>query len=131
MVAVIVLVLAATSYLISKNIITEYSRNLLSSSIANQANEIESWLNENLSAFQTAKRSIEKTNPDEAALQKILDSYYQFNDNYPEGLYVADENGKLMKAEGSARSIRPIAMVPQRQRITCSIRSGTGKGSPG
>lgn len=103
-VAVIVLVLAATSYLISKNIITEYSRNLLSSSIANQANEIESWLNENLSAFQTAKRSIEKTNPDEAALQKILDSYYQFNDNYPEGLYVADENGKLMKAEGSAKT---------------------------
>ena len=52
-VAVMVLAIAATSYLISKNIITEYSQNLLSSSIANQANEIESWLDENLSAFQT------------------------------------------------------------------------------
>lgn len=103
-VAAMVLIIAATSYLISKNIITEYSQNLLSSSIANQANEIESWLDENLSAFQTVKRSIEGTNPDEAALQRILDSYYQYNDNYPEGLYVADENGKLLKAAGSDKT---------------------------
>ena len=103
-VAVMVLVIAATSYLISKNIITEYSQNLLNSSIANQANEIESWLDENLSAFQTVKQVIEETNPDEAALQRILDSYYQFNDNYPEGLYVADENGKLMKAAESDKT---------------------------
>lgn len=102
-VAVMVLAIAATSYLISKNIITEYSQNLLSSSIANQANEIESWLDENLSAFQTVKRAIEKTKPDEEALQAILDSYYQFNDNYPEGLYVADENGKLIKAAESKK----------------------------
>ena len=103
-VAVMVLVIAATSYQISKNIITGYSQNLLSSSIANQANEIESWLDENLSAFQTVKQAVEGTNPDEAALQRILDSYYQFNDNYPEGLYVADENGKLMKAAGSDKT---------------------------
>ncbi len=103
-VAVMVLVIATTSYLISKNIITEYSQNLLSSSIANQANEIESWLNENLSAFQTVKQVIEQTNPDEEALQNILDSYYQFNDNFPEGLYVADQNGKLMKASESTKT---------------------------
>lgn len=102
--AVMVLAIAATSYLISKNIITEYSQNLLSSSIANQANEIESWLDENLSDFQTVKQAIEGTNPDEAALQRILDSYYQFNDNYPEGLYVADENGKLLKAAESDKA---------------------------
>lgn len=103
-VAVMVLVIAMTSYLISKNIITEYSQNLLSSSIANQANEIESWLDENLSAFQTVKQMIEKTNPNDAALQQILDSYYQFNDNYPEGLYVAGADGTLMKAEGSDKT---------------------------
>ena len=102
--AVMVLAIAATSYMISKNIITEYSQNLLSSSIANQANEIESWLDENLSAFQTVKRAIEGTQPDEEALQRILDSYYQFNDNYPNGLYVADENGKLMKASESDKA---------------------------
>ena len=62
-VAVMVLAVAATSYLISRNIITEYSQNLLGSSIANQANEIESWLDENLSAFQTVKQAIEGTRP--------------------------------------------------------------------
>lgn len=103
-VAVMVLVIATTSYLISKNIITEYSQNLLSSSIANQANEIESWLDENLSAFQTVKQVIERTNPNDAALQQILNSYYQFNDNYPEGLYVAGADGTLMKAEGSDKT---------------------------
>ena len=103
-VAVMVLAVAATSYLISRNIITEYSQNLLGSSIANQANEIESWLDENLSAFQTVKRAIEGTRPDEAALQRILDSYYRFNDNYPEGLYVADETGKLIKAAESNKT---------------------------
>lgn len=102
--AVMVLAIAATSYLISKNIITEYSQNLLSSSIANQANEIESWLNENLSAFQTVKRAIEGTKPNEEELQRILDSYYQFNDNYPKGLYVADADGKLMKASESDKT---------------------------
>ena len=102
--AVMVLAIAATSYLISKSIITEYSQNLLSSSIANQANEIESWLNENLSAFQTVKRAIEGTKPNEEELQRILDSYYQFNDNYPKGLYVADADGKLMKASESDKT---------------------------
>ena len=102
--AVMVLAIAATSYLISKNIITEYSQNLLRSSIANQANEIESWLNENLSAFQTVKRAIEGTKPSEEELQRILDSYYQFNDNYPEGVYVADADGKLMKASESDKT---------------------------
>lgn len=107
-VAVMVLAIATASYLISKNIITEYSQNLLSSSITNQANEIESWLDENLSAFQTAKRTIEGTSPDGASLQHILDSYYQFNDNYPEGLYVADENGNLIKAAGSDKTAKNL-----------------------
>ncbi len=118
-VAVMVLVIAMTSYLISRNIIKEYSQNLLGSSIANQANEIESWLNENLSAFQTAKQVIEGTNPDEKALQLILDSYYQFNDNFPEGLYVADENGKLMKASESEKTqSNPLESVWYREGMT-------------
>lgn len=118
-VAVIVLVIAGISYLISKNIITEYSENLLSSSIENQANEIEAWLDENLSAFQIVKQTIEGTSPDEEALQLILDSYYQFNDNYPDGLYIADEKGKLMKAEGAEKTeSNPIESVWYQDGIT-------------
>lgn len=103
-VLIIVLLLVGISYFISKSIITEYSENLLSSSIANQTNEIEAWLNGNLAAFQMAKRTIEQTSPNAVQLQKMLDGYYGFNDNYPDGLYIADQNGNLMVAEGSEKA---------------------------
>lgn len=102
-VIVIVLLLVGVSYFISKSIITGYSKSLLNSSIENQSNEIESWLNENLAAFQSVKQTIEGTVSDEESLQAVLDQYYGYNDNYPEGLYVAEENGKLFVADGSEK----------------------------
>lgn len=99
----IVLVLTGISYFISKSIISSYSENLLSSSIENQSNEIEAWLNENLSSFQVAKKTIEQTKPDDAALKQILNGYCGFNDNYPDGLYIADENGTLITADDSSK----------------------------
>ncbi|NLL78859.1 MAG: methyl-accepting chemotaxis protein [Clostridiales bacterium] len=103
-VIIIMVLLVGISYFISKNIIKEYSENLLNSSIENQANEIEAWLNENLAAFQMAKQTMEKTSPSQAELQAMLDGYYGFNDNYMDGLYIADENGNLMVAAGSAKT---------------------------
>ena len=100
---IIVLVLTGISYFISKSIISSYSENLLSSSIENQSNEIEAWLNENLSSFQLAKKTIEQTKPDDAALKQILNGYCGFNDNYPDGLYIADENGTLITADDSSK----------------------------
>lgn len=100
---IIVLVLTGISYFISKSIISSYSENLLSSSIENQSNEIEAWLNENLSSFQVAKKTIEQTKPDDAALKQVLNGYCGFNDNYPDGLYIADENGTLITADDSSK----------------------------
>ena len=100
---IIVLVLTGISYFISKSIISSYSENLLSSSIENQSNEIEAWLNENLSSFQVAKKTIEQTKPDDATLKQILNGYCGFNDNYPDGLYIADENGTLITADDSSK----------------------------
>lgn len=100
---IIVLVLTGISYFISKSIISSYSENLLSSSIENQSNEIEAWLNENLSSFQVAKKTIEQTKPDDAALKQILNGYCGFKDNYPDGLYIADENGTLITADDSSK----------------------------
>ena len=100
---IIVLVLTGISYFISKSIISSYSENLLSSSIENQSNEIEAWLNENLSSFQVAKKTIEQTKPDDASLKQILNGYCGFNDNYPDGLYIADENGTLITADDSSK----------------------------
>ncbi|MBP3476028.1 MAG: HAMP domain-containing protein [Lachnospiraceae bacterium] len=118
-VLIIVVLLVGISYLITRNIITEYSQDLLGSSIENQANEIEAWLNENLSAFQMAKRTMEQTNPNQEQLQKMLDGYYGFNDNYPDGLYIADENGNLMVAEGSEKiEADPTQSVWYREGLT-------------
>lgn len=103
-VIIIVLLLVGVSYYISKNIITGYSESLLNSSIENQANQIEAWLNENLAAFQSVKQTIEGTKPDEKEIQLILDQYYGYSDNYPEGLYIADEKGKLITATGSGKT---------------------------
>lgn len=102
-VVLMVLVLVGGSYYLSKSIIQVYSRSLLASSVENQASEIEGWLNENLAAFQSVKQLIEGTNPREAELQEILDQYLGFNSNYPNGLYIADENGKLMTATGATK----------------------------
>lgn len=102
-VIVIMILLVGILYFISKNIIKEYSENLLRSSIDNQTNQIEAWLNENLSAFGAVKQAIEQTNPGQQELQAILDSYYGYHDNYPDGLYIADADGKLMTASASGK----------------------------
>ena len=100
----IVVVLVLVSYLASAHIIENYSQHLLESSVENQTSKIESWLDENLSSFQMAKTTIEQLNPDDAQLQTILDSYYGYSDNYPDGLYVSDSNGNLLKASKSTKS---------------------------
>ncbi|MBQ6888634.1 MAG: HAMP domain-containing protein [Lachnospiraceae bacterium] len=103
-VVVIIVLLVAVSYSVSKQIITERSQNLLKSSIENQVGEIESWLDENLSAFMIVKQTIEGTKPSDSQLQAMLNSYYGFNANYSEGLYIANSKGELIKAESSEKS---------------------------
>ena len=80
-VIVIMSLLVGVLYYISKDIIKEYSENLLDSSIENQTNQIEAWLDENLSAFRAVKQSIEQTGASGQQLQAILDSYYGFDDD--------------------------------------------------
>ena len=97
------MVLVVVAYQISAGIIKKYSQSLLQSSVENQASQIEAWLNENLASFQMAKNTIEDLKPDDAQLQTILDGYYGYNSNYPEGLYVADSSGKLITASESTK----------------------------
>lgn len=104
MVILVMVILVGISYSISKSIIRGYSASLLSSSIENQSNEIQAWLNENLSAFQMAKNIIETTAPDNKELQTILNDYYGENDNCMDGLYIADAKGNMITAEGAERA---------------------------
>ncbi len=118
-VIIIMTLLVGVLYYISKNIIKEYSENLLDSSIVNQTNQIEAWLDENLSAFRAVKQSIEQTGASGKQLQAILDSYYGYDDNYPDGLYIADENGSLIKASASQKAeADPTQSVWYREGLT-------------
>lgn len=99
----IVVVLVVAAYQISAGTIKKYSQNLLQSSVENQASKIEAWLNENLASFQMAKTIIEDLKPSDEELKTILDGYYGYNSNYPEGLYVADSTGQLITASESTK----------------------------
>lgn len=99
----IVVVLVVAAYQISAGTIKKYSQNLLQSSVENQASQIEAWLNENLASFQMAKTTIEDLKPSDEELKTILDGYYGYNSNYPEGLYVADSTGQLITASESTK----------------------------
>lgn len=99
----IVAVLVLIAYQASAGIIEDYSQNLLESSVSNQSSKIEAWLSENLASFQMAKTTIENLHPDDTQLKAILDGYYNYNDNYPDGLYVSDSNDNLIKADKSTK----------------------------
>lgn len=103
-VVVLIVILVLVSYSTSARLIESYSKDLLQSSVENQASQIEAWLEENIAAFQIVKTTIETTEPDEKDLQTMLDSYYNYNSNYPQGLYIADESGNLWKASESTMS---------------------------
>lgn len=103
-VMIIVTVLVGISYKISRTTMEKSAQNLLQTSVENQASEIEAWLNENLSALSAAKHCIETMNMTDLRLQQLLNGYYEYNSNYPQGLYVADASGKLMVAQGSSKT---------------------------
>ena len=103
-----IIVLVTFSYGKSANVIEEYSEELLSSSVGNQTAQIEAWLKENISSFQMVKTTIEKMHFNDAQIQKILDSFYNYNSNYPQGIYIGDTTGKVMKATEASKSVNNI-----------------------
>jgi methyl-accepting chemotaxis protein len=108
MMAIIVSVLIIISYNKSKNIITNSANDLLETSSKKQVDQIESLLNENLESFKTLKTSLEGTALSNDQLQNLLNKYYGYNSNYKDGFYIADESGKMLKAEKSNKSDKNI-----------------------
>lgn len=107
-VTILIVVMILLSYTISGKIISNNATSLLDFSISYQSESIAGWLNENLAAFSTAKQTIEQTKASGAELQKLLDSYYEYNANYPNGLYVADEEGNVIKASKSEQTFHDV-----------------------
>ena len=107
-IAVLIIIMIVLAYTISSKIIQNNAEELLNSSISYQSKSIVAWLDENLASFSSIKRVIEETKPSDEELQAILDSYYNYNSNYPNGLYVADTAGNVMKASESQRTFQDV-----------------------
>ncbi len=99
-----VLALVAIAATLSKNRMTEMAKETIESSIANQADNIESWLNENLEYFSTVKHTMESQHLAEDEIVPFLDSFYGFNSNSPNGFYLGTTEDKLYKATQSSKN---------------------------
>ena len=100
LVLILVLILILLSYMISKNIIEDKSKQVLELSVKNQASKMEAWMTESLNVFNTFKDNLETMDYTDEQIQALLDSYLGKSSNYPDGFYIADSDGKVMQADG-------------------------------
>lgn len=100
LVLILVLILILLSYMISKNIIEDKSKQVLELSVKNQASQMEAWMTESLNVFNTFKDNLETMDYTDEQIQTLLDSYLGKSSNYPDGFYIADSDGKVMQADG-------------------------------
>lgn len=103
-ITILIIAMIVLSYSISSKMIYKNAIGLLDSSIGYQSASIAAWLDKNLASFSMAKRTIEQTKPEDGDLQKIVDAYYGYNSDYPEGLYIADMEGNVIKASASDKT---------------------------
>ena len=100
-----IIVLVVIAYNVSASMIKRNAEELLETSVDKQSSNIEAWMTENLNSFNSAKKAIEADRQNEKSLQKTVDSYYDFNANSKNGIYIADQNGKVIKAKKSDKTI--------------------------
>lgn len=104
-VIVIIVVLTGLSYSVSKDVIERNAHELLETSVKGQAAKIEAWLDQNLTSFQVEKQALERMEFDKEQMQAYLDAYYNFDSNYPNGICLADTQGRLYQSsDGEAEA---------------------------
>lgn len=104
-VVITILALVIISAYLSRTSLEEMAVAELGSSISNQTDNIESWLDRNLQDFSAVKNMIEKTGAEGEQLAAIINSCYGFNRYCKDGPYIATADGQVYKAEESAKEI--------------------------
>ncbi|MCR4694448.1 MAG: methyl-accepting chemotaxis protein [Pseudobutyrivibrio sp.] len=104
-VVVMVLLLVTISTSLTRRNMTAMATAQLDSSISNQGDNIEAWLDENMEYFSAVKQMIETAKPDDVVLQAMLDAYYGYSSYCPDGPYVATNSGRIFKASGSQKKV--------------------------
>ncbi|MCR5000970.1 MAG: methyl-accepting chemotaxis protein [Lachnospiraceae bacterium] len=111
-VVITILALVMISTYLSRKSLQEMAVSQLSSSISNQTDNIESWLDRNLQDFSAVKNMIEKTGAEGEELAAIINSCYGFNRYCKDGPYIATADGQVYKAEESTKEISDPAGQP-------------------
>ena len=99
-----ILILVFISGFLSSRSMTAMATSQLNSSISNQADNIEAWLNDNLQNFTTVKHMVESAHLPEEELSKMMDELYGFNSYCKNGPYIATQSGKVFKASESTKN---------------------------
>lgn len=100
---IMVCILIAIAYTVSRTNIMDSSRQLLATSAKNQSHQIENWLNRKLDVAMTVKYDIENSGAltDDKLMKEKLDYYLNLDSAFAGGFYVADLNGKVLTASDS------------------------------
>ncbi len=116
---VLVAILVIITSTLSGRSLKKKSTEQLEASMSTQVDNISSWMNQCLKYFATVKKELEASRPSQAEMQTVLDSFYGFDKNAPEGLYVITAEGRLLKPSESALELSdPISSEAYKQGIT-------------
>ncbi len=96
-----IILLVVISSLLSRSKMQEMAQSELESSVGNQADNISSWLTENLNEFSAIKEGIEGLDLDDEALQQYLTTFVGTNSYSTNSVYVATESGKVIAGKGA------------------------------
>ncbi|MBQ7149203.1 MAG: methyl-accepting chemotaxis protein [Pseudobutyrivibrio sp.] len=125
-VVVAMVVLVFISGWVSRNSMKKMATAQLDSSISNQGDNIEAWLQKNLENFSSLKKVIENGHYDDESIQNMLDTFYGYNSNCPNGLYIAYDNGKYFKAHDNEKSFANFKDEPWYQQGLTRINMNYG-----
>ncbi|MCR5778506.1 MAG: methyl-accepting chemotaxis protein [Lachnospiraceae bacterium] len=116
---VLVAILVIITSTLSSRSLKKKSTEQLEASMSTQVDNISSWMNQCLKYFATVKKELEASRPSQAEMQTVLDSFYGFDKNAPEGLYVITAEGRFLKPSESALELSdPISSEAYKQGIT-------------
>ncbi|MCR4781934.1 MAG: methyl-accepting chemotaxis protein [Lachnospiraceae bacterium] len=118
-VVLMIAILVGVSTELSKKELTKMATSQLESSITNQSDNIESWMNDLLTYFSSVKNTIENGPKEQEIIQRTLDANYKFNKNAPDGLYIGGSDGSYMEASQlKSKSFDPTTREWYKQGLT-------------
>lgn len=96
----VVLVMILIFFTLTRNEILNLSKDKMALEAANCSEDINKWSEQTINELNIYKSVIEKTSTSDERTLEIMKTSYEFNEAYPYGLYLGDENGTYLDASG-------------------------------